>query len=404
MKHFLIFGNHPRLALAEYRIVTHAEQKPILVDYGAIAENPEWNGNELMGRLAGTVKLGDIVNSIPTRDIRTETFATIIQSFPRGSNIAFGFTVLGGTEKERRSLLHIPIALKQILKDRGIRCRWVTSKDGKPLTPAAVAKLHLTAEGYDFVLLVDRAQVHIGLTTHVQNADAWSERDYGRPVRDETAGMLPPKLARLMVNLADIRPGQTVLDPFCGNGTVLMEAALATQAAHIIGTDIDAKQTASSARNIEWLIARGILSRRDQQRIEHATADARFLSKRFPEGSLDRIVTEGTLGPPLKGSEDERALNVVRKNIEELWTETLRELHPLLSSEGKLIVVWPSFRTANGSAAVELPSDMLEKLGYDFIHPLEGWEDRPRPLLYHRDGQKIARRIVLLHKNVGRIS
>ncbi|GMU26056.1 hypothetical protein KJZ71_03495 [Patescibacteria group bacterium] len=398
MKHFLIFGNHPRIALAEYRIVTHAEQKPILVDYGAIEENQEWDGNGLMDRLAGTVKLGDIVNSIPSRDIRTETFADIIQSFPRGSNIAFGFTVLGGTEKERRSLLHIPIALKQVLKDRGIRCRWVTSKDGKPLTPAAVAKLNLTTDGYDFVVLADRAHVHIGLTTHVQNADAWSERDYGRPVRDETAGMLPPKLARILVNLADIRPGQTVLDPFCGNGTVLMEAALATQAARIIGTDIDAKQTASSTQNIEWLITRGILSRSDQKRIEHATADARFLSKRFAEGSLDRIVTEGSLGPPLKGSEDERALNIVRKNIEELWTETLRELHPLLSSDGKLIMVWPSFRTAKGSAAAELSSDTLAKLGYDLIHPLEGWENRPRPLLYHREGQKIARRILVLRK------
>lgn len=63
-------------------------------------------------------------------------------------------------------------------------------------------------------------------------------RDYGRPARDARVGMLPPKLAQIMLNLSvkDEKSG-TVLDPFCGTGVLLQEAALA--GFDFIGSDIE---------------------------------------------------------------------------------------------------------------------------------------------------------------------
>src|SRR5690606_4224587 len=63
-----------------------------------------------------------------------------------------------------------------------------------------------------------------------QNITALARRDQGRPKRDAFVGMLPPKLALLMLNLAagglDPEKSHRVLDPFCGTGVVLQEAAL----------------------------------------------------------------------------------------------------------------------------------------------------------------------------------
>jgi 23S rRNA G2445 N2-methylase RlmL len=50
-------------------------------------------------------------------------------------------------------------------------------------------------------------------------------------------GSLHPPVAAAMTRLADIRPGHVVLDPFCGAGTMLLEAAEAYIAARFIGID-----------------------------------------------------------------------------------------------------------------------------------------------------------------------
>ncbi|MDD3493587.1 MAG: methyltransferase domain-containing protein [Candidatus Thermoplasmatota archaeon] len=47
---------------------------------------------------------------------------------------------------------------------------------------------------------------------------------------------LHPRLARALVNLSGVRPGQTLLDPFCGTGGILIEAGLV--GARVVGMDI----------------------------------------------------------------------------------------------------------------------------------------------------------------------
>ena len=64
----------------------------------------------------------------------------------------------------------------------------------------------------------------------------FKERDpQNRPYFHPTA--LKPKLARAMVNLARVGEGDTILDPFCGTGSILIEAALV--GAKPVGIDLD---------------------------------------------------------------------------------------------------------------------------------------------------------------------
>lgn len=420
MNHFLVFGSHPRLSLAELRAARPYLSSPLLIGSAVIVEDRAWSGEELMETLGGTVKLGDIVQTIPTQELTSECMVTLLATPPlnrrgvaSGGVLNFGLTVFGS-----KKFSTLPLQLKKELKRRGIASRWVTGKNGAEIAPAAVAKLKLTSEGIDLCLFVIGDATHIGVTTHVQDADAWSFRDYGRPERDELAGMLPPKLARMMVNLATPllltkacppipthprgvgrrEEGQrkgVLLDPFCGSGTILMEAALAFPHIRIAGSDIDAKQISDTRKNISWLIHNGILKSSDAQRIETFVADARHLSQKLTPRSIHTVVTEGHLGPPLRGYESRATLEKNVKELTALWRDTLRELHPLLADRARLVLVWPEFKTTNGTARVDL-EPLLASLGYKIFDPFEGWNVSRGPLLYHRPGQYVMRRIVLM--------
>lgn len=396
MRHFAVFGSHPRLSLAEFRAVRPDLPSPLLIGSAAIFEDAGWNGETLMRLLGGTVKLGDIIATISVDELDGERIADEIGTRLGDGAIDFGLTVIGSKRFPK-----LPIGFKRALKSQGISSRWVTGKDGGDIAPAAIAKLKLTTEGLDLCVFVDGDDAHIGVTTHVQDADAWSLRDYGRPARDELAGMLPPKLARMMVNLVKSwnvergASGQTVLDPFCGSGTILMEAALATDAERIIGSDIEKKQISDTQKNIAWLIQNRILAARDGQRIEAFVADARKLSTQVRPSSVDAVVTEGMLGPPLRGSESRATLEKNAKEISDLWIATLREIRPLLAPNARLVCVWPAFKTTGGTARVDL-EQTLPELGYELLDPFAGWDIPAGPLLYHRVGQKVMRRIVLI--------
>jgi len=81
----------------------------------------------------------------------------------------------------------------------------------------------------------------------VQDIDAYSRRDQGRPARDAKVGMLPPKLAQILINLCGaLKPGSIILDPFCGTGVLLQEALLMGYFAY--GTDISDRLSASQKR------------------------------------------------------------------------------------------------------------------------------------------------------------
>jgi len=59
---------------------------------------------------------------------------------------------------------------------------------------------------------------------------------------------MPPKLARCMVNLAQPRRGDLVLDPFCGTGSILIEAALIS--CRILGLDIKRRMIRGCSKNL----------------------------------------------------------------------------------------------------------------------------------------------------------
>ena len=396
-KNFAIFGNHPSLALAELGSVVSKIKKAYLSDNICLVECAGWDGSKLMETLGGTVKLGDYLAEFDLKDCTGEQIAEVLEKSTTTRALDFGWTVYGGTPKDKALLKHIPIELKKALKKQGCSVRWVTGQGQVPLSPAAVAKCKLTEKpNADLCALIQGGKVWIGRTTNVQNADAWSLRDFGRPERDDLNGMLPPKLARMMVNLSAITKNETLLDPFCGGGTVNMEAVLLSHNTEIIGSDIDARQVSDSIKNMDWMMRGGIINSEDRKRIKIFKADARTINKQLTPNSVDCVVSEGFLGPPLRGYEKQLQLDKTAGEISRLWSESLRSLHACLKPNARLVIILPSFQTDFARARVKL--DNLKDLGYELINPLAFYKNEIVELKYVRQGQRVTRHVVVLKK------
>jgi putative methyltransferase (TIGR01177 family) len=96
---------------------------------------------------------------------------------------------------------------------------------------------------------------------------------------------LPPRLARAAVNLAAVRPGDRVLDPFVGTGALLAESSLV--GAHVYGIDADPAMVRGALRNLAHLGVRAELL---------VEGDARVVE--LPEGpaEFDALVTDPPYG------------------------------------------------------------------------------------------------------------
>ncbi len=134
-------------------------------------------------------------------------------------------------------------------------------------------------------------QYLFGIAVGQQSIEAYSERDYGKPSRSMLRGMLPPKLAQIMINGAGIQAQDMLWDPFCGTGTILIEAALLNKT--VLGSDKDKAAVLASCENANALLnadQRSYIKAIWQQDITAPWTEQ--------AASASCIVAEGFLGQP----------------------------------------------------------------------------------------------------------
>jgi putative methyltransferase (TIGR01177 family) len=132
---------------------------------------------------------------------------------------------------------------------------------------------------------------------------------------------LPPRLARAAANLASIRPGERVLDPFLGTGALLAEAALL--GARVYGLDADPAMVRGALRNFAHLGVRA------EAFVE---GDSRVVE--FPGGkrTFDAILTDPPYG---------RASASVGAEPSRLVPEVLSRWQGSVRPAGRIVVLSP---------------------------------------------------------------
>lgn len=131
---------------------------------------------------------------------------------------------------------------------------------------------------------------------------------------------LKPPVAAAMLRLAAIEPGN-VLDPFCGTGTILLEAGTTFADATLFGGDSSPTCVAGARENVA---AAGL-----DGRAQLARLDARHLADHYPPAHFDLIATNPPYGRRLG-----RGLNFTR-----LYADLLMGAARVLRPGGCLVIL-----------------------------------------------------------------
>ena len=202
MKSLCMLGRQPAISLVELESLYGADAITVLNDEVALVHaHPD------ISRLGGTQKIAQLYSVTPEKgwqaieDYLAHTLPTQLQDMP-DRKIHLGFSVYG-MDIAPKQLQRTGLTIKKALKQAGRSVRVVPNKQAA-LSSAQVYHNHFTDEnGAEIIIAKGRdRQLYIGKTIAVQDIDAYRQRDQERPKRDAKVGMLPPKLAQIIVNLA----------------------------------------------------------------------------------------------------------------------------------------------------------------------------------------------------------
>ncbi len=340
--------------------------------------------------LGGTVKIAEVVGEEISPS--AETLSSYLLASNHRHSISFGLSVFGKNNFPKDIRAQVKSALERL----GIAARYVVSRNTSDLSSVVVQKQGLL----ELILVWTGTSYSIACTKAVQPFEQWSNRDYGRPYADPKAGMLPPKVARMVVNLArrflpstmNDEP-RTLLDPFCGMGTILGEALLGKWS--VIGLDQSHEAIRKAKANLEWLIKQN--QGLSGSMVQLLSADATRVSEKISRNSIDAVVTEPYMGTTKVSEKRQlrslwkiKSIQNLIKGLDKLYIGCLREWHTILKVGGVVVIAMPSFRIGDEELFVKTVVDRCENLGYTL---LDG------PIEYSRPQAVVRRNFYVLRKN-----
>lgn len=381
-----MLGRLPKLSIAELEAMFGKSHVRAVSRSTAVVDTD----NLSIDSLGGSLKCGKIIHTLPadghptleqTSHWITRTY--VHQLLAVGGKITLGISAYGFSISPRQ-LQSIGLSLKSSMKRHGASLRLIPNTSIELSTATSHNnKLGLSPKKRElFIIKTDNGAIIIAESNGAQNITAYARRDRNRPRRDAFVGMLPPKLAQIMVNVAVGNAAKaTILDPFCGTGTVLQEALLKRY--DVCGSDLSQKMIDYTTENLAWL-----------QSKYHITGTVRSLEQadamthQWPKAQqLDAVVCETYLGQPFSAPPSPKKLHEVTGNCNHIITNFLRNIHSQLTPGTTLCIAVPAWRDA-GRNLTHLPLIKdLETLGYTLQQP---------PLIYSRSDQVVVREILLL--------
>ncbi|MEJ0021113.1 MAG: DNA methyltransferase [Candidatus Doudnabacteria bacterium] len=371
------------------------------------------SADSLQARLGGTIKIIRLFDTFqkkgkeyPTAVLTNYfTFKRIKEYFHEYTGKKqFGVSIysLDPAIRFREEPTRIAFLIKKILQDQAQSVRAVLPQfPSQALSSVQVTENQLLQKGAEVVVISGNQRIFVGKTLVVQNYEDYGRRDYQRPARDEKVGMIPPKVAQTMINLAGpLKPLEFILDPFAGSGTILQEAILMGYRA--IGSDIEQKMIENSEKNLEWFRNRYDVA---PNRYKLFKANAAEISIQIPKQKVAAVVTEGTLGPIYGKLPKKTEMQSNFKALSKLYDQVFKEFKKFLAEGSKVVICLPAYKL-NMSDYDFMPNlDFIAENGYIVLEPLPEYltvkykflKVTPRrSIIYDRNDQLVAREIFMI--------
>ncbi len=389
-KSLFILGRQPAIGLAELESVLGGAHIQPLGDRAALSDIP---ANEIpFGRLGSSVRVGAIIGEMDAVQwpavSRTlyKVFPSLLHEMPAEGKIKLGLSIFS-LPIDSKQLFRTGLELKKLCKQAGRSVRLVPNSEPE-LNSASVLHNQLTGDlGIELLLVRGSNTTYVAHTTAVQDIDAYAARDQGRPKRDARVGMLPPKLAQTIVNLAagplESATAHTVLDPFCGTGVVLQEAAIMGYG--LYGTDLEPRMVEYTQQNLAWLAGRGTTV------MPHLEVGDATTHTWVPVPQA--VACETYLGRPLSSWPNPDKLQEIINTCNVIIEKFMRNLASQTPSGTRCCLAVPAWKSPQGRIYHLSLLDRLSDLGYNqvsFEHV------QAAELVYSRPDQIVGRELLVI--------
>ncbi|USS39820.1 TRM11 family methyltransferase [Thermococcus aggregans] len=347
----IIYGKNPRLSEAEFwAFVRRFRLKVKLVENSThwIVFESDKSIERLFHRLGGSLKLVRIIGE-SEEAIKDLDYAKL-------------FTLSLYGKDDWKLWRKLGSEIKKNFKSHG------PAKFFKPAKVYAMPS-ELILKGFpevkDFVFIFGE-RLYVGETAAVADPFELKKLDVERPVQ-RAIFSIPPRLARIMVNLTEVRQGN-FLDPFCGIGTIVQEFLL--QGLNAYGSDSDERAIKGAKENLRWL--RKEFRTKKSAHLE--VCDARKLKRCF-RIKFDAIVTEPYMGKPLKYRPTRGEAIQLANELDCFYYQVFDSFRNVLKRNGRVVFVFPAYKLSDGRI-YRKDRKWLEKLGFEVLAKYTDFEER----------------------------
>lgn len=412
-KYIFFLGHQPHLSVAELEAVFGADSiTEIKKNYAVLELADEPN----IDHLGGTTKISKVIK---TENLQQDVSAQLLEllftqiSDQKTGKLRLGISIYSGKNITQLNIKVIREILEKLRKKAekdlpGLNLRTVEPKESALNAAQIIHGDLLKKNGLSFDIIIESPpsrhpeltegssqKIILCQTIQVPNLKKYTLRDYGKPKPSGKNGMLPPKLAQIMINLSGAKiskdSGDTILDPFCGSGTVLQEAMLI--GIDSIGTDLNPQIIEDAKANLEWLDRRFRL-RNSKVKFNVSVADA--TSHQWSK-KVSHVVCESYLGTAMTNVPTETKLQNIIEECNAVAEGFLKNIHHQLSDDGTIVFALPCWFIAGGIKKLPVVEN-LSALGYNKVKSKVIRED----LIYRRTGedksQIVGRDIYILKK------
>jgi len=342
-----------------------------------------------INELGGFMKIGRVITSIPSRivaeafihmkkeaqiEIESKLSSDLVfqKIFKTAGNCVFGVSLYFENPVfhriSKRTQRFLGSHFKKDFAAHGIRARFMGFPKNRKLpqlTHVEVLKKGLVEKSAEILCCIGEEQTVVANTIAVHNPFEFQKRDIDRPIQRKIFS-IPPRLAKIMVNLSSCSPGKVLLDPFCGVGTILQEAVLAK--AQTIGIDMNPWCVEASRRNLDWLKSEYNLA---NAKYTVMFGDSRNLTKQIGRETVDCVATEPDLGPALRHVPTVSYASGIVDELKPLYFDFLEESYKVLKRGGRLVFVAPYIRTRSGEFITLNIEERARCLGFKTVSPFK---------------------------------
>lgn len=408
MSTICILGRQPALGLAELESLYGAKAVQPVGQHAALIETDPLEVP--IGRLGGSLKVCKLLSYINSTEwpviikYLSDTLPQHVAHIPSGK-IHLGLSLYGFSLNASK-INAGALSLKKNLRSASRGVRIIPNKQPDLNTAQVIHNNLIGKNGIELILIRWGNRTVLAQTVGVQDIEAYAARDQKRPMRDTRVGMLPPKLAQIIINLAGshtlsstgLRPTteesskasviaahSRLLDPFCGTGVLLQESLLMGYDAY--GTDLEPRMIEYSEVNLEWLVGKQNVS----GTYALGVADATTYTWEKP---LHLLAGETYLGRPFSALPKPEILDEVVQDVNTIHKKFLQNVARQTEPGFRMCIAIPAWSLPQNTSFRHLPVlDSLEEMGYNrvsFVHA--GVQD----LVYHRPDQIVGRELVVL--------